>query len=85
MYPYWAGPLSDGVVVGLVAVNGAAELKVDFEDVPGLGEGMWGWKELYSSKTGTGTGVSVSLGSHDMVSRSCYSYCILLVLVGSGF
>ncbi|KAH6627708.1 glycoside hydrolase superfamily [Chaetomium tenue] len=66
LYKYFAGPLSDGVVVGLVAADGAATLSVNFSDVPGLGEGSFEWTELYSGKTGTGTSVSQQLGAHDM-------------------
>jgi len=66
IYPYWAGPLSDGIVIGLVAANGAATLSVNFKDVPGLGSGSYSWKELYTGKTGTGTSVSFSLSSHDI-------------------
>jgi alpha-galactosidase len=66
LYPYWAGPLSDGVVIGLTAANGAATLSVNFKDVPGLGSGSYSWKELYSGQTGTGTSVSFNLASHDM-------------------
>jgi len=66
IYPFWAGPLSDGVVIGLAAANGAATLSVNFADVPGLGSGTFSWKEMYSGKTGTGTSVSFNLGAHDM-------------------
>lgn len=66
IYPYWAGPLSDGVVIGLVAASGATTLSVNFKDVPGLGSGNYTWKELYTGKTGAGTSVSFSLGLHDM-------------------
>jgi alpha-galactosidase len=66
LYPYWTGFLSDGVVIGLVAANGAATLSVNFKDVPGLGAKSYTWKELYTGKTGTGTRVSFNLGSHDM-------------------
>ncbi len=66
IYPYWAGPLSDGVALGLVAANGAQTLSVNFADVPGLGSGTWNWVEYYTGKTGTGTSVSFALESHDM-------------------
>ncbi len=66
LYSYWAGQLSDGVALGLVATNGSTTLSVKFSDVPGLGSGEWNWVEYYSGKTGTGTAVSVSLGEHDM-------------------
>ncbi|KAL9112610.1 MAG: hypothetical protein Q9227_003181 [Pyrenula ochraceoflavens] len=68
LYPYWAGPLSDGVVIGLVAVNGAATLSASFADVPGVGSGTYGWTELWSGATGSGTSVSATLANHDMVS-----------------
>jgi alpha-galactosidase len=67
LYPYWAGPLSDGVVVGLVAANGAATLTVNFKDVPGLGgTGSYNWTEMYTGKSGSGTSASFNLASHDM-------------------
>lgn len=66
LYPYWAGPLSDGVVVGLVAPDGAQTLSVNFADVSGLGSGTFFWTELYSGLTGSGTSVSASLGAHDI-------------------
>jgi alpha-galactosidase len=72
LYPYWTGPLSDGVVVGLVAANGAATLAVHFSDVPHLGGGTYRWKEAYSGKTGNGTSVSVILGNHDMAVYHVY-------------
>ncbi|ORY11691.1 alpha-galactosidase [Clohesyomyces aquaticus] len=66
LYPYWAGPLSDGVVIGLVAADSAATLTVKFADVPGLGAGTFSWTEVYSGKTGSGTSVSAQLALHDM-------------------
>jgi alpha-galactosidase len=66
LYPYWAGPLSDGVVVGLVAADGAATLSTNFADVPGLGSGNWKWTEVFTGATGTGTSVSAQLSAHDM-------------------
>ena len=66
IYPYWAGQLSDGVVIGLVAASGAATLSVNFKDVPGLGSQSYSWKELYTGKTGSGTSISFSLSTHDM-------------------
>lgn len=72
LYQYWAGPLSDGVVIGLVASNGAATLSVNFADVPNLGSGTYSWKECYSGTTGTGSSVSATLGSHDMAIYHVY-------------
>ncbi|KAI3321477.1 glycoside hydrolase family 27 protein [Xylariaceae sp. AK1471] len=66
LYRYWAGTLSDGVVIGLVAPDGAETLSVNFSDVPGLGSGTFKWTELFSGKTGSGTSVSASLAAHDM-------------------
>jgi len=66
LYPYWAGALSDGAVIGLVASNGAATLSVNFSDVPSLGSGTYSWKEAYSGKTGSGASVSATLTNHDM-------------------
>jgi alpha-galactosidase len=65
IYPYWAGPLSDGVVIGLSAANGAGTFNVNFANVPGLGSGNFSWKEMYSGRTGQGSSVSFSLGQHD--------------------
>ncbi|KAK3902318.1 hypothetical protein C8A05DRAFT_34003 [Staphylotrichum tortipilum] len=46
IYPYWAaGPLTNGVAVGLVAASGAQTLSVNFADVPDLGAGTWNWAE----------------------------------------
>lgn len=66
LYPYWAGPLKDGVVVGLVAADGAATLDFQFTDVPGLGSGTWKWTEIFTGATGSSTSISAQLGSHDM-------------------
>lgn len=67
LYPYWAGPLSDGVVVGVVAADGAATLSFKFADVPGLGgSGSHNWTELWTGATGSGSAITTSLGSHDM-------------------
>ncbi|KAK2791925.1 hypothetical protein FQN52_004367 [Onygenales sp. PD_12] len=67
IYPYWAGPLSDGVVIGLTGANGAATLSVNFADVPGLGgEGSYRWQEMYSGEEGSGTEISFDVGEHDM-------------------
>lgn len=66
VYPYWAGPLSDGVAIGLTAGHGAATVSVNFSDVPGLGEGSFDWEEMYSGQTGTGESVSFDLVEGDM-------------------
>ncbi|KAI1338414.1 alpha-galactosidase [Xylariaceae sp. FL0016] len=66
LYPYWAGALSDGVVIGLVATSGAETLSVNFADVPGLGDGTFSWTECYTGDSGSGTSVSFSLGEHGM-------------------
>jgi alpha-galactosidase len=67
LYNYWAGPLSDGVVIGVVAAAGASTLSFKFADVPGLGgSGSYKWTELWTGATGSGTDVTTSLGSHDM-------------------
>jgi alpha-galactosidase len=66
LYKYWTGPLSDGVVIGLVAADGPATLSVNFADVPGLDGGMFQWTELYSGQNGTGTSVTQKLDNHDM-------------------
>ncbi|KAH8890710.1 glycoside hydrolase [Thozetella sp. PMI_491] len=63
---YFAGPLSDGIVVGIVAADGPETLTVNFTDVPGLGVGSFAWTELYSGRDGVGTSVSQKLDTHDM-------------------
>lgn len=66
LYPYYSGKLSDGYVVAMIAVNGAATMTVNFSDVPGLGAGTYAWKELYTGTSGTGSSVSATLVAHDM-------------------
>lgn len=66
IHPYWTGPLSDGVVIGLCAGTSAAKYGVNFKDVPGLGAGSYTWKEMYTGQTGTGTSVSFDIALHDM-------------------
>lgn len=72
LYPYYSGKIQNGFVVGLVAVNGAATLTVNFVDVPGLDTGPYSWKELYTGRTGYGTSISASLAAHDMVNYFLY-------------
>jgi alpha-galactosidase len=66
IYPYWAGPLSDGVVIGLVSAGSAQTLSVNFKDVPGLGSGTYSWVEYFSGRSGSGTSVSFSLATDDI-------------------
>ncbi|KAL8282824.1 hypothetical protein RB600_006006 [Gaeumannomyces tritici] len=66
IYNYWAGQLSDGVVVALVSPGRAQTLSVDLKDVPNLGSGNWRWTEMFSGRTGTGTSVSASLATDDI-------------------
>ncbi|KFY41491.1 hypothetical protein V494_02971 [Pseudogymnoascus sp. VKM F-4513 (FW-928)] len=54
IYPYWAGPLSDGVVVAFAAASGGGTFSVSFADVPDLGAGSYNWKELHSGEEGSG-------------------------------
>ncbi len=77
LYPYYSGKLSDGYVVAMIAVNGAATLTVNFADVPGLGAGTYSWKEAYTGRTGTGSSVSASLTNHDIVSNRFSMLAIL--------
>lgn len=66
LYPYWAGPLSNGVAIGLIATTSAKTFTVSLSQVPGLGTGSYSWKAAYSGNTGSGTSISVSLAQHDM-------------------
>ncbi len=66
LYNYFYGPLSNGVVVALVAADKADTLTADFADVPGLGAGSFAWTELYSGRNGTGMSVSQKLDLHDI-------------------
>ncbi|KFH41533.1 alpha-galactosidase B-like protein [Hapsidospora chrysogenum ATCC 11550] len=66
IYPYWAGPLSDGVVIGLVSANRAGTLSVNFADVPGLEGGSYNWKELYTGEEGTGESISFNVAENDI-------------------
>jgi alpha-galactosidase len=75
LYQYWAGPLSDGYVIGLVASQGAATLSASFSDVPGLGAGTYSWTELYTGATGSSSSVSATLAAHDMVSELLHFVC----------
>jgi alpha-galactosidase len=63
---FWAGTLSDGVVVGLVNSNDATTITVNFADVPGLGEGTWTWAEFYTGASGSSSSASIALDTHDM-------------------
>jgi len=66
IYPYWAGPLSDGVVIGLIAGISAGNYKVSFKDVPGLADKTYSWKEMYTGQTGNSTSVGFDIPLHDM-------------------
>jgi len=66
IYPYWAGPLQGGVVIGLCAGISAGTYSVSFKDVPGLGSGSYSWKEMYTGQTSTGESISFDIPLHDM-------------------
>ncbi|GAB1309935.1 Alpha-galactosidase [Madurella fahalii] len=66
IYPYWAGRLSDGMVIGLCAGTAAGSYSVNFKDVPGLESKSYAWKEMYTDQTGNGTGISFNIDLHDM-------------------
>jgi alpha-galactosidase len=66
VYPYWAGPLSDGAVVAFAGASGAGTFSVNFSDVPDLGEGEWNWKEVYSGETGSGTSLTFDVAQDDV-------------------
>ncbi|KFA46225.1 hypothetical protein S40293_07168, partial [Stachybotrys chartarum IBT 40293] len=66
IYPYWAGPLSDGVVVAFAGASGAGTFSVNFSDVPGLGEGSFSWREVYTGEEGTGESLSFDVAQDDV-------------------
>ncbi len=66
IYPYWAGPLRDGVVIAFAAASGGGEFSVKFVDVPGLQRGPYRWKELYSGESGTGEGITFDVADDDI-------------------
>lgn len=66
IYPYWAGQLEDGVVIGLCAGTSAGTYSVNFKDVPGLENKSYAWKEMYTGRAGNGTSVSFDIELHDM-------------------
>jgi alpha-galactosidase len=66
IHPYWAGPLSDGVVIGLCAGTSGGNYGVSFKDVPGLGDGDYTWEEMYTGQKGTGKSISFNIKLHDM-------------------
>ncbi|SPO01566.1 related to alpha-galactosidase precursor [Cephalotrichum gorgonifer] len=67
IYPYWAGQLSDGVVLAFVAASsGGGKFSVNFADVPGLKKGVYRWKEVYSGQEGTGEAVSFNVAKDDI-------------------
>jgi alpha-galactosidase len=65
IYPYWAGRVSDGVVIAFAAASGGGEFSVNFVDVPGLQSGPYEWKELYSGESGTGEGITFDVADDD--------------------
>ncbi|KAK4119517.1 glycoside hydrolase family 27 protein [Parathielavia appendiculata] len=67
IYPYWVGPLTDGVVIGLCAGTAGGRYSVEFKDVPGLGgAGPYAWKEMYTGQAGRGSRVAFDIALHDM-------------------
>jgi alpha-galactosidase len=66
IYPYWAGPLSDGAVVAFAGASGAGTFSVNFADVPGLGNGNYSWKEAYTGEEGSGDSLSFSVAQDDI-------------------
>ncbi|KAH6848055.1 glycoside hydrolase superfamily [Chaetomium sp. MPI-CAGE-AT-0009] len=66
IHPYWAGPLSDGVVIGLCAGTSGGRYSVNFKDVPGLEDRQYAWEEMYTGQKGTGSSISFDIKLHDM-------------------
>ncbi|GES59674.1 hypothetical protein ATEIFO6365_0002000500 [Aspergillus terreus] len=66
IYPYWAGPLSDGVVIAFAAASGGGTFSVNLVDVPGLEGGSYSWKELYSGEEGSGESITFDVADDDI-------------------
>lgn len=66
VYPYWAGQLSDGVVLAFAAATAGGKFEVDFTDVPGLEAGSYNWKEVYSGEEGSGESISFAVALNDI-------------------
>lgn len=66
IYPYWAGQLSDGVVLAFAAATEGGTFSVDFADVPGLEAGSYSWKEAYSGEEGSGESISFDVEDDDI-------------------
>ncbi|MBE3041441.1 hypothetical protein IMZ48_02435 [Candidatus Bathyarchaeota archaeon] len=63
---YWAGELSDGVVVAFSGAGAGGTFSVDFADVPGLEAGSYNWKELHSGEEGSGESISFDVALDDL-------------------
>lgn len=66
IYPYWAGPLSNGIVVAFAGASGAGNFSTNFSEVPGLNGGEYCWTEAYSGQRGRGTSLSVTVAQDDI-------------------
>lgn len=66
IYPYWAGQLSDGVVLAFAAATAGGMFEVDFGNVPGLEAGSYSWKEAYSGEEGSGERISFEVATNDI-------------------
>lgn len=66
IYPYWAGPLSDGVVLAFAGASGGGTFSVNLVDVPGLEGGAYSWKELYSGEEGSGESITFEVADDDI-------------------
>ncbi|KAL5366620.1 glycoside hydrolase superfamily [Aspergillus floccosus] len=66
IYPYWTGPLSDGVVIAFAAAGGGGTFSLNLVDVPGLEGDSYSWKELYSGEEGSGESIIFDVADDDI-------------------
>lgn len=66
IYPYWAGLLSNGVVVAFAGASGGGSFSVNFSEVPGLNGGEHCWTEAYSGQEGRGDSLSFAVEQDDI-------------------
>lgn len=53
-------------MVAFAGASGAGTFSVNFSDVPGLGEGSFSWREVYTGEEGTGESLSFDVAQDDV-------------------